>query len=81
LALDFVDDHQSAEFPEGEHRLGQSALADRIFQVKILRACCASDLPGERGFAALSRAVKHDHRARAKSLVNSAKQCSALNHP
>jgi hypothetical protein len=80
LALDFVNDHQSSEFPEGEHRFGQSALADRIFQVKVLRGCGASDLPGEGGFATLPRAVKHHHRAGAKSPANSTEQCAALNH-
>src|SRR5271157_1118027 len=81
MALDFVDDHQASQVAEGKHGFGQSALADGIFQVKILRRSGFGNLSGERGFATLARAVKRDYRIHANRLANPVVQILSLDHP
>ncbi len=56
-ALDLVDDHQALERAQGGHRLVETREARRVLEIEVVDRVGGEELPGQRGLAALPRAL------------------------
>ena len=56
--LEFANDHQPLEWPQGQARFAQAGQALRVFQVKVIQRIRGNEMPRQRCLAALARPEK-----------------------